>query len=200
MAIEVAPAPNPATPSTSEAIIAFVKQHFVTFMTTLVTGVLAACSGCIVEQVKFSLNKADLRTKQYEGMALEVSKFVFATELSEEFLDNNWTRKKTIEWLIGDYNAAITKLRQNEYVYMQWLAHYWSQEKVDEFKSLMVEVKAIDKIIHKLNDELDKFVDEKTAAKYERLDAARTKETAKQLKPHVKELQTKAEKFLTGLQ
>jgi hypothetical protein len=118
-----APNPNPATPSTEESILAFVKQHFVTFMTTVVTGVLAACSGCIVENVKFGLNKADQRTKQYETLALEISKFVFATELNEEFLDNNWTKKKTVEWLIGDYNKAITNLRENEYVYMQWLAH-----------------------------------------------------------------------------
>ena len=171
------------------------REHLTTFVTTTVVAVLAVFSGQITESVKFALNRADARSDKYKSIAVELSNFVFTVELEQEFLEHDWTTLDTLKWLNGDYNTAITSLRKNEYVYLQWLGHYWDRSRVAEFQDIMKTAKGIDATIHRLNDQYE-LVEQRKSQKVDKDKAA---ETAKQLEPRLKELQEKTEAFLTKL-
>lgn len=172
-----------------------IREHLATFVTTTLVAVLAVCSGQITETVKFALNRADARSDKYNSIAVELSNFVFTVELQQEFLANDWTSLDTLKWLNGDYNTAITSLRKNEYVYLQWLGHYWDRSRVSEFQDIMKTAKDIDHMIHRLNDQYELVNDGKSR----RVDKDRAADVAKQLEPRLKELQEKTEAFLTKL-
>ncbi len=176
-------------------ILGILREHLTTFVTTTVVALLAVFSGQITETVKFALNRADARSDKYNSIAVELSNFVFTVELQQEFLANDWTTLDTLKWLNGDYNTAITSLRKNEYVYLQWLSHYWDQSRVSEFQDIMKTVKSIDTTIHSLNEQCELV----TLGKSQKIDKDRAAETARQLEPRMKELQEKTNAFLTKL-
>ncbi|MFO0951481.1 MAG: hypothetical protein U0835_10085 [Isosphaeraceae bacterium] len=168
------------------------------FLATLLVGILAALSGQIIENVKFRLNRADLRIERYQSLASELSAFAFSVELTQEFLEHNWTSLSTLKWLIPEYNNAITSLRKNEFVYRQWLSHYWGKQQVDAFNRIIDTAKKIDRTVHGLNDELEKV--ENDNACHPKVDESRARATAAELKPLAEELARSTAAFLDGLQ
>jgi hypothetical protein len=195
---EPPPAPKPQ-PERSwwQKTLDFLWQHATGFVTMTLLGILAAFSGCIVEGVKFRLNRADLRSDRYQSLATELSNFVFSVELVQEFFEANWTTLPTLKWLIPEYNTSITNLRKNEYVYLQWLHHYWGEERAEQFAEIIKVVKKIDRTIHSLNDELEKV--ENDNKNHPKVNEERAQKAATELKSSLKSLQEKTRDFLNDL-
>ena len=171
------------------------QNNFSTILVTTVVGILTALSGYIVEHVKGALNRADLRIERYQTLSTDLSSHVFSVELNQEFFENNWTTEPALRPLVEEYNASITKLRRNEYVYYQWLARYWGAGAVQEFEQIMVVVKSLDKMIHSLNDQFELINITKTQPK---MDEARASKVALEMRPLVEELRAKSKAFLTA--
>ena len=138
----------------SSIIESLKSQTGIWFVGAVIT-VLTIFSSQLSEKIKLHLNKADLRTKQYEELAVEISSFIFSAELSVEFIENEWTTKETLAWLISDYNESLTMLRKKEYVYLAWLKKYWGDEELKNFDGFMKSLKIFDYSIHTLNDEFE---------------------------------------------
>src|SRR6185436_5688952 len=99
----------PATkPTWLQGLVTSFKTQTATWVVAFLIGILTLFSGRITESVKFALNRADLRTKQHEELATEISAYIFSAELNAEFIENGWTSKKAMTDLITEYNAAIT--------------------------------------------------------------------------------------------
>src|SRR5262245_56398718 len=115
-----APAPTPAaTPTTPpptwrQGLVTSLKTQTATWLAAFLIGLPTLLSGQITESVKLALNRADLRTRQHEELAKDVSEYIFWAELNVEFVENGWTTKETMAELVGKYNLAITDVRKNE--------------------------------------------------------------------------------------
>jgi hypothetical protein len=173
------------------------KTQTGTWFVGAVIAILGIFSDKITESIKFALNRADLRTKQYEELAADVSSHLFSAELTTEFIENNWTTKQAMTDLLKDYNASITTLRRKEFVYLSWLEKYWGCGKVAAFQSLMQVVGEFDLSLHSLNDEFEAV---NITGSKPKVDELRTADATKRLKPTVVELRKQVHQFLTALE
>jgi hypothetical protein len=184
-----------------ESVWKMLLESFRTQMATWIVGVLIALltvfSSKLVESVKFGLNKADLRAKNYEELSMDLSEFMFSAEISHEFLSHNWTTRDSFGEVVKDYNRAITNIRKKQYVYMAWLTKYWPGETVGEFKEIFDQIRSFDGILHELNDELEMVNILKTK---ERIDPARAEEAAARMEAILRRLSTQTRSFLLSLQ
>ena len=167
-----------------------------TWFVGVVILLLGVFSDRIVESVKFALNRADLRTQQYETLSTELSRYAFSAELLEEFLREGWTTGPTLRALVTEYNEAITSLRRREYVHLAWLDRYWGEAEVEEFQELMAVVRQVDGAIHRLNDEFEAV---NIRGTQERVDAEKAKPVIEAIGPLVGQLQERTQGFLSGL-
>jgi len=190
------PPPAPSSPSWWRKALGVVREHFTAFLTTTLLAVLTAFSGCITENVKFGLNRADTRAAKYEALAVSLSDFVFSVEQEWEILRDNRTDLATLKTQHEEYNALITSLRKNEYVYIHWLSRYWSKGRVKEFEEVMQSVREVDSIIHSLNDQFTLIRDKKI----DKVPDDRAKAAADQLDVALKTLQARTRTFLQNLQ
>jgi hypothetical protein len=190
-------AASDSAPSAARRLTAYLSQHATAVVTTTLVGILTAFSGSIVEGVKFRLNRADLRIERYQTLATDISQHAFSVELVHEFFKENWTTLPTLKWLISEYNTSITTLRKKEFVYLQWLHHYWDEMHEAEFTELMNVAREIDRAIHGLNDELEKV--ENDNKNHPKVDKQRASKTAAELEPLVRSLREKAAVFLKNL-
>lgn len=174
-----------------------IQKHFITFLTMTLVGVLTVFSGSIVESVKFQLNRADLRSERYQSLSTDLSNYVFSVEIFQEFFQENWTTLEALEGIIPRYNDAITNLRKNEYVYLQWLHQYWDERKINQFTEIMEIVRQIDHKTHSLNDELGKVRDDNK--NHPKVNEERAKKTSDEIKPLLESLQEKTQVFLNDL-
>ncbi len=180
-----APIDGNTKPTWLEGLSTSLKTQTATWLVAFLIGIFGLFSSHITESVKFALNRADLRTKQYEEVATEISAYIFSAELNTEFIENGWTDKKTMTDLIVEYNTAITSLRKKEFVYAAWVKHYWSDKQLAAFDAFMTSVTAFDKAIHSLNDEFEKV---NVTGKQEKIDLGRAKKALEQMKPAAKKL------------
>ena len=178
-------------------LAAYLSRHATAVVTTTLVGILTAFGGFIVEEVKFRLNRADLRIERYQTLATDIGQYTFSVELVHEFFTENCTTLPTLKWLITDYNTSITILRKKEFVYLQWLHQYWDEERGSEFAELMTVARQIDHAIHGLNDELEKV--ENDNKNHPKVDEERASKTAAELGPLVQSLREKAASFLRNL-
>jgi hypothetical protein len=172
------------------------KTQTATWLVAFLIGILALFSGRITESVKFALNRADLRTKQYEELATEISQYIFSAELITEFVERGWTTKKTLTDLVTQYNTAITTLRKKEFVYTAWVQKYWGREQLSDFDEFMKSVVEFDKAIHSLNDEFEKV---NITGKQEKVAPKRAEEALKLMRPAAAELRKHGRAFLASL-
>jgi hypothetical protein len=86
---------------------------------------------------------------------VDLSEFIFAAELTVEFVENGWTTADSLMPMLKEYNDAITKIRKKEYVYWSWVGRYWGEDKVLEFSKIAEAIKEFDQAIHSLNDEFE---------------------------------------------
>ena len=112
----------------------------------------------LLEKIKLRLNFADLRAKQFEEFARDLSAFIFNAELMHEFYENGWNTDQ----IVDDYNEAITTFRAKEFVYLSWARRFWPLKDYPAFESVIAPVRRIDETVHAFND--GKISPEKIAA------------------------------------
>jgi hypothetical protein len=183
-------------PTWLQGLLISLKTQTATWLVAFLIGILGLFSGQITESVKFALNRADLRTKQYEELATEISSYIFSAELNTEFIENGWTTKKTMTDLITEYNTSYTSLRKKEFVYAAWIKKYWGTEQLSKFEALMKSVTEFDKALHSLNDEFENL---NITGKEDKIDPERAKKALEQLKPAATKLRTDGRSFLASL-
>jgi len=172
------------------------KTQTATWLVAFLIGIFGFFSGRITESVKFALNRADLRTKQYEELAIEISQYIFSAELNTEFIENNRTTKTTLTELVTEYNTSITTLRKKEFVYVAWIQKYRGKKESTKFDDFMITVREFDKAIHSLNDEFEKV---NITGEADKVDPERAKEALKLLQPPAKKLREQGRAFLVSL-
>jgi len=183
-------------PTWLQGLAISLKTQTATWLVAFLIGILSLFSGDITESVKFGLNRADLRTKQYEELATEISQYIFSAELNTEFIERNWTTKKTLTDLANEYNTSITSLRKKEFVYAAWIKKYWGKEQSTKFDAFMESVREFDKAIHSLNDEFEKV---NITGKQQKVDPQRAKEALKLLQPAATKLRERGHSLLVSL-
>ncbi|MBL8423973.1 MAG: hypothetical protein JNK06_10820 [Candidatus Accumulibacter phosphatis] len=184
------------TPSWLQGIATSFKTQTATWLVAFMIGIVSLFSGHITESVKFALNRADLRTKQYEELAIETSQHIFSAELITELIENNWTTKTTLTDLVTGYNTSITTLRKKEFVYAVWIQKYWDKEQSAKFDAFMESLREFDKAIHPLNDEFEKV---NITGEQQKVDPQRAKEALKLLQPAATKLRERGRSLLVSL-
>jgi len=153
-------------------------------------------SARITESIKFALNRADLRTKQYEELASEIGNYIFAAELITEFIEQGWTTKQTMTELLKDYDESIATLRKKEFVYLSWIQKYWGKHEAAKFDSFMKSVREFDMAIHSLNDEFEAV---NITGSKPKIDKNRGDEALKKMKPAQENMRAQGRQCLTAL-
>jgi hypothetical protein len=124
------------------------------WLAATIVGLLTIFSDKILERIRFRLNRADLRTKYFEELAIDLSAYVFYAEIFEERYRRGWTDDRDdLDAVGGEVNGAVTTLRKKEYVYRSWARRYWGPEAETKLAEAMNAVKAVDDAIHMFNDE-----------------------------------------------
>ncbi|MHB8068948.1 MAG: hypothetical protein ACYDIC_13750 [Desulfobaccales bacterium] len=172
------------------------KSQGATWFIGLCIAIMTLFSSHLIESIKFVMNRADLRTNQYEALATEISQYIFAAELTVEYIEKDWTTKQTLEELIKDYNQSITTMRKKEFVYLAWIRKYWSREQVNQYDKFMQSVRAFDSAIHSLNDEIEAV---RINGSKKKIDRKRSEEVLKVMKPAVENMRENGKLFLTSL-
>jgi hypothetical protein len=131
----------------------------------------------------------------YEELESEVSGYIFAAELTVEFIEKDWTTKQSLTKLIIDYNQSITTLRKKEFVYLAWIRKYWGREKVIQYEKFMQSVRAFDSAIHSLNDEFEAV---SITGSKQKVDRKRAEEALKVMKPAVESVRENGNLILTS--
>ncbi|SFU86520.1 hypothetical protein [Pseudoduganella namucuonensis] len=185
-----------ANPTWLQGIAISLKTQTATWLVAFMIGILSLFSGHMTESVKFALNRADLRTQQYEELAIEISQHIFSAELTTEFIESNWTTKKTLTDLVAEYNTSITTLRKKEFVYATWIQKYWGKEQSAKFDAFLESIREFDKVIHSLNDEFEKV---NITGEQQKVDPKRAKEALKLLQPAATKLRERARSLLVSL-
>lgn len=129
------------------------EDQTATWFVGLVLALLGVFSGRLVETVKFALNRADLRTKYYEQLAIDLSSFVFAVNrLTKVYYGSSWASDDDKSAIATAYNETMNKLCGQEYVYLSWLQHYWNEKAVKAFEVVMQQVRAVDSVLIQMNE------------------------------------------------
>jgi hypothetical protein len=119
---------------------------------TIVT-LLTVFSDKILGRIRFRLNRADLRTKYFEKLAIDLSTYLFYAELYHERRQKRWANDPDDMDAIGrEINGAITTLREKEYVYRAWVRKYWGSAAVEQFAEVIAALKSADDAVHAFND------------------------------------------------
>jgi len=149
--------------SWSQAVVESLKSQTATWFIGFLIALLTVFSSTITERIRTALNSADIRSKNYEDLASDMSEYMFESELTVEFIEHGWTTADSLK----DYNESITKLRKKEWVYSSWIGRYWGERKAKEFAQCMDTVKTFDHNVHGLNDEIKAVVICKTKKKFD---------------------------------
>ena len=123
----------------------------------------------LVDILKLRLNRAELRVKQYEEYAKDLSAFVFEAEIQHEFRAANYA---DLDSVVESYNIAITTLRSKELVYLSWAEKYWSASELPAFQQVAKMVRDVDAAVHAFND--GHSTPERLKALFERTSELRT--------------------------
>ncbi len=172
------------------------KTQTATWLVAMLIGILGLFSARVTGCIRVALNRADLRTKQHEELAIEVSQYVFSAELNVEFIENDWTTKRTMTALLEQYNASLTTLRKKEFVYLAWLGKYWGKDQEEKYESFMASLRTFDTALHSLNDEFEAVNIEEEKKKVSR---ERAEEALKLLKPAAEDVREKGRALLMSL-
>jgi hypothetical protein len=172
-----------------------IKENFATLLITTTIALITVFSDKIVGDIKFAVNRANLRTAHYEKLAADISNYTFFAENVTEYYDQGWTTKSSLEKVVPPYNEAIVTLCKQEYVTLALLHRFWDTDNVSRFKEVMETVREIDTQIHSLNSEAEAIA---TGAK-QKADPAVTKPITDKLKLLVTKLKTRINAFLSNL-
>ena len=96
------------------------------WLATIIVALLTIFSDKILERIRFRLNVADLRTKYFEELAVNLSTYLFWSEIYHERHQKRWAdNPDDMAAIGGNINAAVTTLTTKEYVYRAWVRRYW---------------------------------------------------------------------------
>jgi hypothetical protein len=141
----------------TEHLLRSLEDQTATWFVGVVLALLGVFSGRLVETVKFALNRADLRTKYYEQLAVDLSSFVFAVNrLTKVYYGSSWASDEDKSAIAAAYNETMVKLCSQEYVYLSWLQHYWNEKAVKAFERVMEQVRNLDSVLIAMNEGTDK--------------------------------------------
>jgi hypothetical protein len=127
-----------------------------TWLATTVVALLTVFSDRIIGRVRFALNRADLRTKYFEELAIDLSSYVFFASLFHERYARGWADDpEDIAGIGGEINGAVTTLRKKEYVYRSWVRRYWKSRGLADFEELLHALDLVEDAIHAFNDRGD---------------------------------------------
>jgi hypothetical protein len=172
-----------------------IKDNFATLLITTTVAIITVFSDKIVGDIKFAVNRANLRTAHFEKMAADISNYAFFAENVTEYYDQGWTTKSSLEKVVPPYNDAIVTLRKQEYITLALLHRFWGRDDVRRFAEVMESVREIDTHIHSLNSEAEAIA---TGAK-QKADPAVTKPITDKLKLSVTRLKERISTFLSHL-
>lgn len=96
-----------------------------------------------------------LHVQAFDEMLRDLGHYLFQGELQHEFVSKGWDSPEEIEQLIDDYNAAITTVRRNEFVYESLVNEHCNAGQATAFGALIQAVKSVDEAVHALNDDVD---------------------------------------------
>jgi len=164
-----------------------------TWLVAFIIAILGLFSSRIIESIRVALNRADLRIKQYEELASDISQYIFVAEYNTEMIENNWTSRQTIIDMVKEYNESITSLRKKEFIYLSWIQKYWSKKEILQYEAFMNSVKDFDSALHLLNKEINAVIITKTKIKIDRKDADKALIV---IKPAVQNVRTRGRKLL----
>jgi hypothetical protein len=172
---------------------ASLRTQTATWFVGVVIAVLSVFSSHLTESIRFSINRADLRSKSYEELSRDLSEYVYASKLCQENIERNLTTRDAMLPLIVEYNDAITKLNKNEFVYRSWLSRYWGREDAARFSDVMATARSVDRTFHSLNDEFEAVIINKSKPK---VDDERAKKAATEMRPKLDALETQVRALL----
>ena len=151
-----------------------IRDKLGVWLATIVVALLTIFSDKILERIRFRLNVADLRTKYFEELAINLSTYLFWSEIYHERHQKHWAdNPDDMDAIGGNINAAVTTLTTKEYVYRAWVRRYWGSAAVKSFDEVIAAVKSVDDAIHAFNDAGKE--EEKTIELGKRLDTLRAK-------------------------
>ena len=137
-------------------------EHLQTWLILAFVGLLTALSDKIIGRVRFALNRADLRSKYYEELALALSTFVFYADLFHVRHIRGELHFGDLPGIGDEVNQAFVTLKTKEYVYRSWIRRYWSQKQVKGFESVMQATTAVYEAVIEFNEKSNE--DRKTEA------------------------------------
>lgn len=144
------------------------------WLAATLVALLTAFSDKLLERIRFRLNRADLRAKYFEELAVDLSTYIFFAEIFCERYQKGWANDpEDLASIGGEVNGAVTTLRKKEFVYRSWVHRYWGHDTVAQFTEVMAAVKAVDDALHVFNDEGEE--DKKTMALAKELERLRAK-------------------------
>jgi hypothetical protein len=118
----------------------------------LIGGLVAVFFSPLVENIKLRLNRADMRAKQFEEFATDLSSFIYYAKVVNYIYIEGLENPANVQSLTEGYNAAILALRKKEYVYRSWAERYWSKSDYPRFRAVMSAVDGVDSAMLSYND------------------------------------------------
>lgn len=112
-------------------------EHVEAWLLLSFVGLLTVFSDKIIGRVRFALNRADLRSKYYEELAISLSSFLFFVDLYHVRLIRGESDFEDVSAIAGEVNGAYVALKTKEYVYRSWVRRYWGAEGISQFESVL---------------------------------------------------------------
>ncbi|HKM86399.1 MAG TPA: hypothetical protein VJW96_09340 [Terriglobales bacterium] len=151
-----------------------ISDNIGAWLAATVVALMTVFSDKLLERIRFKLNRADLRTKYFEELAMDLSSYIFFAELFCERHQRKWANDPDDMGAIGgEVNEAVTILRKKEYVYRSWIRKYWDEARLKQFAEVMGAVKSVEDALHAFNDGGGE--EEKTTVLARKLGELRTK-------------------------
>jgi hypothetical protein len=172
------------------------RSQTATWLVAFLIGILTIFSSKLSENIKFAVNKADLRTKYYEELVSDVSEFNFEAEFWAEEVRHNRTTEPSLKQTVSEYDTSITKLRKKEWVYQSWIKRYWEEKQAAAFSQYVSTVKAFDLEAHSLNDEIEAVVNKKK----DKFDQSTSEAAAQRLEKALKKVQDASRDLIQQLE
>src|SRR5205809_6944523 len=115
------------------------------WLATIIVALLTIFSDKILERIRFRLNVADLRTKYFEELAVNLSTYLFWSEIYHERHQKRWADNPDDVAEIGvNFNGAVTTLTSKEYVYRAWVRSCWGSAAVKPFYEVITAVNSVE--------------------------------------------------------
>jgi hypothetical protein len=115
-------------------------------------GLVAVFFSPLIDNIKLRLNRADIRAKQFEEFATDLSCFIYYAKVINYVQKEGLTDPTPLNALTESYNEAILALRKKEYVYRSWAERYWSKVDYPRFKAVMAAIDGVDRAMLVFND------------------------------------------------